>query len=229
MDAATYDAWYDSPLGRACLVSEVALLHQGVGDWAGKSILEVGCGSGRFLGALNQDATRALGIDRDLTMLHFAKHHIPSALGSRSTWIAGDASALPFAAGSFDVVFESTLLCFCPDSTSVIQEMVRVCRPGGTVLLGELNPDVPWQWWRRLKAAFRKGSFQGASWHRPRDLLTALAASGCQPYWIGRAIFAPPLNIQNRLHWRTATEWVGARLWSWAGAYYAVKGIKMPR
>lgn len=226
MDAATYDAWYDSPLGRACLVAEVALLRQGVRDWAGKTVLEVGCGSGRFLGALSQDATRAVGIDRDLAMLNFANHHTPSALESRSTWIAGDASALPFAEGSFDVVFESTLLCFCGDPLPMIREMVRVCQSGGVILLGELNPWAPWQWWRRVKARFGRGSFRGVSWHRPRDLLAALKASGCRPHWIGRAIFSPPLNIRDWLHWRSAAEWIGARLWPWAGAYHVVGGMK---
>jgi SAM-dependent methyltransferase len=108
----------------------------------------------------------------------------------------------------------------------VIREMVRVCRPGGKILLGELNPSSPWQWWRRIKATLGVGAFVGASWHRPRGLLAALTASGCDSQLPGRAIFWPPLNLADVLHWRSTTEWAGAKLWSWAGAYYVLIGTR---
>lgn len=229
MNAARYDVWYDSPLGKACFAAETALLRQGAHATTGKAILEVGCGSGRFLQALGQDAARAVGIDRDASMLAVARRSTSPGSAQRYTWIQGDAGAMPFADDAFDVVFENTVLCFCVDPAPVIREMVRVCRPGGAVLLGELHPYAPWQWWRRLKAAFGKGSFQSASWRRPRDLVAALTASGCRACPVGRAIFSPPLNITNRLRWRSVVEWLGARLWPWAGAYYVVGGTKRER
>jgi len=226
MNAAEYDAWYDLRLGAACLESEIALLRRGAGDLKGKAVLEVGCGTGRFLLALGQEAVQAVGVDRDFAMLDFARRQAPPGTGRHFDWIEGEALAIPFRDGAFDLVFENTLLCLCKDPALVIREMVRVCRPGGKVLLGELNPFSPWQWWRRLKAAFGSGSFVGASWHQPRDLLTALAASGLQKQWVGRAIFWPPLNVLDALRWRSLTEWWGARLWSWAGAYYVAGGTK---
>lgn len=105
--------------------------------------------------------------------------------------------------------------------------MVRVCRAGGVVLLGELNPHSPWQLWRRLKVAFGAGSFVGASWHKPVDLFALVTESGCQAQWLGRAIFWPPLNFRSALRWRSLTERVGARFWPWVGAYYAVGGVKV--
>jgi len=226
MNAAEYDAWYDSRLGAACLESEIALLRRGAGDLEGKAVLEVGCGTGRFLRALGQEAVQAVGVDRDFAMLDFARRQALPQMRHPFDWIKGDALAIPIRDGAVDVVFENTVLCLCKDPAPVIREMVRVCRPGGKVVLGELNPFSPWQWWRRLKAAFGSGSFVGASWHRPRDLLTALAASGCQTQLVGRAIFWPPLNIANVLRWRSATEWLGARLWPWTGAYYVVGATK---
>ncbi|MFI5397829.1 MAG: class I SAM-dependent methyltransferase [Candidatus Binatia bacterium] len=225
-EAARYDAWYDSPLGAACLQSELALLRRAARALAGKIVLEVGCGSGRFLLALAAGTADAVGVDRDTAMLDLARRHTPGSTAQRCTWMAGDASALPLADGVFDVVFESAVLCFCTDPVAIIREMVRVCRPGGTVLLGELNPYSPWQWWRRLKAAFGVGPFQGASWHWPRDILSALAASGCEVEWVGRTIFSPPVNIENVWWWRSMTEWLGGRFWPWAGAYYVVSGTK---
>ncbi|MEW6208519.1 MAG: class I SAM-dependent methyltransferase [Acidobacteriota bacterium] len=228
MDAAEYDSWYDSPLGADCLESEIKLLRRGAGDLKGKAILEVGCGTGRFLLAIGQEAIWAAGIDRDLAALNFARCQSPAKQEDHFDWIEGDAQAIPFPDGTFDVVFETTLLCFCNDPAPVICEMVRVCRPGGRVLLGELNPFSPWQWWRRLKTVFDSGPFAGASWHRPQNLLAALAASGCQTQWVGRAIFWPPFNVTDVLGWRSATEWLGSRLWPWAGSYYVVRGIKRP-
>jgi SAM-dependent methyltransferase len=226
MVAARYDAWYDSPLGAACLQSELALLRRAAGVLAGKIVLEVGCGTGRFLLALGAELAHAVGVDRDTAMLELARHHTPGSATDRYTWLAGDAAALPLGDGCFDVVFESTVLCFCANPGAIIREMVRACRPGGTVLLGELNPYSPWQWWRRLKAAFGVGSLQGASWHRPRDILSVLAATGSEVEWVGRAIFSPPINIENVWRWRSKTEWLGGKFWPWAGAYYVVCGRK---
>lgn len=226
MTAAQYDSWYESRLGAACLAAEITLLRRGAGELKGKTLLDVGCGTGRFLQALGQEAIRAVGVDRDFAMLSFAKSHLPAEMAQRVEWIASDAAALPFPDGTFDLVIENTLLCFCHDPVSVIREMARVCHPGGRILLGELNPASPWQWWRRLKAVFGAGSFVGASWHRPRPLLAALAANGCQSRLLGRAIFWPPLNLADMLHWRSAMEWLGAKFWPWAGAYYVVIGTK---
>ena len=52
-------------------------------------------------------------------------------------WVEADAEALPFADGDFDVVTSSFGAIFAPDHRAVADEMLRVCRPGGTV--GMLN------------------------------------------------------------------------------------------
>jgi ubiquinone/menaquinone biosynthesis C-methylase UbiE len=87
-------------------------------------------------------------------MLDIARRHTPPTATS-FRWIQADAVSLPFPDGTFDVVFESTLLCFQSDPARVIREMVRVCLSGGTIVLGELNPFSPWQLWRRKGLARR--------------------------------------------------------------------------
>jgi ubiquinone/menaquinone biosynthesis C-methylase UbiE len=114
MNAAQYDAWYDTPLGAACLAAEITLLRRGAGDLKEKSLLDVGCGTGRFSLAPGQAAIQAVGIDRDFAMLSFARSHTPAGVSPRVEWIAGDAAALPFPDETFDLVMENTLLCFCP-------------------------------------------------------------------------------------------------------------------
>jgi SAM-dependent methyltransferase len=143
--AAAYDGWFDTPLGVACLTSEIRLLASAGGELAGKSILEIGCGTGRFLFGMAAETRMAVGIDRDSAMLRVARQKASLHATARGIWLQGDGSAIPFANDSFDLVFENTVLCSCLDPVPVLQEMIRVCKPGGRVLLGELNASAPWQ------------------------------------------------------------------------------------
>ena len=230
LQAATdYDAWFDSPLGVACLTSETRLLASAGGELASKSVVEIGCGTGRFLFALTGAAGLAVGIDRDSAMLRVARQKAPLYATARSFWLQGDGSAIPFANDSFDLVFENTVLCSCLDPAPVLQEMVRVCKPGGTVLLGELNASAPWQLWRRLKARVGLGSFRSATWHSASHLELLLREFNCEVRSVGRAIFFPPFSVRDVFGWRGLFESLGQRLWPWAGAYYVLAALKARR
>ena len=56
------------------------------------------------------------------------------------TWEEGDAEALPYADGSFDVVLSCLGVMFAPHHQAGADELVRVCRPGGTVGLLSWTP-----------------------------------------------------------------------------------------
>jgi SAM-dependent methyltransferase len=71
-------------------------------------------------------------------------------------WVLADATALPFAAGEFDVVLSCIGAMFAPDQEAAARELLRVCRPGGTIamttwtpagwasrLFGRLAPHLP--------------------------------------------------------------------------------------
>ena len=73
-----------------------------------------------------------------------------------STWVDGDAEAMPFADASFDVVTSAVGVMFCPSHEKAAAELLRVCRPGGSIgliawtpegligsLLGVLKPYAP--------------------------------------------------------------------------------------
>jgi ubiquinone/menaquinone biosynthesis C-methylase UbiE len=51
------------------------------------------------------------------------------------------AQALPFGDGDFDVVTSSFGAMFAPDHRAVADELVRVCRPGGTICMANFTPD----------------------------------------------------------------------------------------
>lgn len=62
------------------------------------------------------------------------------ALGVALEWVEADAQALPFGEDEFDVVTSSFGAIFAPDHQKVANELLRVCRPGGTIGLTTFPP-----------------------------------------------------------------------------------------
>jgi ubiquinone/menaquinone biosynthesis C-methylase UbiE len=223
VNAERYDAWYDSPLGAFCFAKELDLVRRAMGDLADRSVLEVGCGTGRFLLSLGKNASKSVGVDRDQAMLDIARRHTPPTATS-FRWIQADAVSLPFPDGTFDVVFESTLLCFQSDPARVIREMVRVCLSGGTIVLGELNPFSPWQLWRHAKGWLGDSTWHEARWNSSRALMRILSENSYRTILAGRSLFLVPV-VSRRLFLETM-EQLGRHLCPWLGAYYVVSAAK---
>ncbi|MGC8873526.1 MAG: methyltransferase domain-containing protein [Chloroflexia bacterium] len=94
------------------------------------AVLEVGCGTGAVTWEVAvMSRARIVGLDIDPEMLAFARQRLP-----RLSWVRGDACALPFADGSFDIVFCHYLLLWVRDPGRAVAEMARVVRPGGWVI-----------------------------------------------------------------------------------------------
>ncbi|MBN2192855.1 MAG: class I SAM-dependent methyltransferase [Polyangiaceae bacterium] len=107
----------------------------------GGDVLEVGCGTGLLLARIERFARRAVGVDLSPGMLARARE--------RGLEVSeGSATALPFADATFDVTCAFKVLAHVPDVASAIREMVRVTRPGGTILAELYNP---WSWRGLLK------------------------------------------------------------------------------
>lgn len=112
-----------------------------------RQILDVACGPGLYTRRLAQHLTgegRVIGLDFSPAMLARAARTRParSAPGAgakdphdRTTFIRGDAHQLPFADNTFDTVACFAALYLIPDPLPVIDELVRVTRPGGEVAI----------------------------------------------------------------------------------------------
>jgi SAM-dependent methyltransferase len=93
-----------------------------------RRVLEVGCGTGAVLSTLVTPAGLH-GLDLAPARLVEARAHAPFA-----ALVRGDALALPYLSGSFDIVFCHFLLLWVRDPLQVLREMKRLTCPGGAVL-----------------------------------------------------------------------------------------------
>jgi ubiquinone/menaquinone biosynthesis C-methylase UbiE len=88
---------------------------------------------------------------------------------SGARFVHGDAANLPFPTGTFDVALAITVLCFSRDVEKVTQEMYRVLRPGGRLVVGELGKWSSWTAVRRLRAFATSSPWQRAHFFSPGD------------------------------------------------------------
>ncbi len=98
-------------------------------------VLEVAIGTGLNLEHY-PDKAALTGIDLSPAMLQLARQRVRD-LGRVVDLRVGDAEALEFPDASFDSVVCTFSLCAIPDHRRAIAEMVRVLRPGGTLLLAD--------------------------------------------------------------------------------------------
>ena len=106
----------------------------------GDRVLDVAAGTGNA--AIPAAARGAHVIASDLTPeLLDAGRHRPDAQGLDIEWVTADAERLPFESESFDVVMSSIGVMFAPHHRDAADELVRVCRPGGTIGLLSWTPE----------------------------------------------------------------------------------------
>ncbi len=104
--------------------------------------LEVAIGTGLNL-ACYPDSVQLTGVDQSPAMLEIARHRARQ-LGRTADLRHGDAQALEFPGGCFDTVICTFSLCAIPDDQKAVQEMARVLRPGGQLLLADHVEASPW-------------------------------------------------------------------------------------
>ena len=132
----------------------------------GEVILEVGCGTGvldRWLARRTGGANRIVGVDINPFMLREAAALArQEGLERLITFREGNAEALPFPDGSFDVTMSSTVIQRA-DADRMLAEMVRVTRPGGRVaVLGHAH-DMP-RWVNLPLRAALKTKVEAPGW-----------------------------------------------------------------
>jgi SAM-dependent methyltransferase len=145
--------------------------------FAGAEVLDAGCGPGHILRAVAASQRRASGTGIDVGVARLRQAEEKSFGNRRLQFSRGDVQELAFGCGLFDLVYARMLLQYVPDKEKAVGELVRVCKPGGTVLLQDLDGQLVW--------------------HYPEDalmqqtvarVLKSLAQSGFDPF-VGRKLF----------------------------------------
>jgi SAM-dependent methyltransferase len=115
------------------------LLVAACGISPGQRVLDVAAGTGNV--AIRAAEAGADVVASDLTPENFeAGRREASAHGVELEWVEADAEALPFGDDEFDVVTSAVGAIFAPNHRAVADELLRVCRPGGTIGLIALVP-----------------------------------------------------------------------------------------
>ncbi len=121
----------------------VARLRKNLLSKANGKILEVACGTGQNLSlfAPNSEIT---AVDLSPKMLEIARENATKH-GLNVNLLVMDAEKLEFPDGSFDTVVSTLSTCTFPNPIKALQEIKRVCRPAGLILLLEHgHSDLPW-------------------------------------------------------------------------------------
>jgi SAM-dependent methyltransferase len=116
-----------------------------LGDVDGLDALELGCGAGQFGIRVAKRGAAVVGLDFSANQLAAARPHIAEAR-VRFPLVRGNAEELPFADGSFDLVFCDHGAIGFTDPGITVPEVARVLRPGGRLVCNTATPFI-WVTW----------------------------------------------------------------------------------
>ena len=127
-----------SRVWRAGQQRRLDLLKAAAGNRLVGTVLVDGCGVGTYLARLAPDADLPIGLDIEFPRVVDSQAFTPNV-------ICGSGEYLPLAGGSADLVFSHEVLEHVQDDQLAIQEMVRVLKPGGRIVLFCPNRGYPFE------------------------------------------------------------------------------------
>lgn len=197
LDPKTYAAWRASELGATTERLERALILELIGDVNGRRVLDVGCGDGDLAVALWQRGAKVTGIDISTAMIEAAKARAKTHDADIAFELAA-ADRMPFPPESFDVIVAVTILCFVENPTPIFQEMARVLRRGGRLIIGELGRWSMWAAERRVRAWLGSRLWRIAKFRTARELQRLAKQAGLAAGPVRGAIYYPRWTLAMR-------------------------------
>lgn len=142
--ADEYQATHGQFLGDAGFIWSPEGLDEGaagiLGDVTGQDVLEIGCGAGQCARWVSLHGGRPVGLDLSHRQLQHSRR-IDAELGTAVPVVCGTATALPFPADHFGVVFSAFgALQFVADTSLLLDEVTRVLRRGGRFAFSVTHP-----------------------------------------------------------------------------------------
>jgi SAM-dependent methyltransferase len=108
----------------------------------GDRVLDVACGTGVAAITARRGGAKVTGLDLTPELLERARDNAAVANVPDIQWKEGDAEALPFADGEFDVVISQYGHMFAPRPDVAAREMLRVLKPGGRIAFSTWPPEL---------------------------------------------------------------------------------------
>jgi SAM-dependent methyltransferase len=143
------------------------------GDLAGRRVLDLGCGTGRFAAALSErHGCTVFGVDPSPAMLDVARSR-----SSAASWLDGRAEAIPLADDAVQRAFLQTVVHLVEDRAAAFAELRRVLEPGGAVAILTVDPaGAPRFWMADLLPSY--AAIDAARFPAPDTLVDELRAAG---------------------------------------------------
>jgi methyltransferase OMS1 len=172
--------FYDDRIGRDEFFMGINLLRRSLLYFhCTGTVLEVGAGTGRNLKyymplLASSQLDRVVLMDQSDQMLAQAKQKIADTnQQKRFACVEADATHLTLPDNSFDTVVDTFGLCSYNDPVAVLQEMARVCKPTGKILLLEHGRSAKWTWVTQHLDQHAETHAQnwGCVWNRDMDKL----------------------------------------------------------
>jgi SAM-dependent methyltransferase len=156
---------------------------------AGRTVLDVGGGPGYFAEAFHAAGARYVGLEPDAGELAARGHVTPGM-------IRASGMALPIATATVDVCYSSNVLEHVPVAERMLDEMVRVTRPGGTVFVSFTPWWSPWGGhetapWHYLGGGYARRRFVRRTGREPKNRF-------------GHSLF--PISVAAALRWARGTQ-----------------------
>jgi malonyl-CoA O-methyltransferase len=136
------------------LALEMRTLGGLMGPLAGRTVLDAGCGTGRWMRHAKEAGASVFGIDRSAAMLARAAGNV----------VRGDVLRLPFADNAVDLAICSMTLGYLDSATDAIRELLRVAR---CVIVSDFSPSATAAGWTR---SFRAAGQRYEIRHHSHDL-----------------------------------------------------------
>lgn len=171
-----YDSWFRTPIGKLVKNYEDRLILELLEPNPGEDLIDAGCGTGIFTLTWLTKGVHVVGLDISRSMLDLA---IKNTAGNAFESVQGDMVHLPFKDCSFNKAVSITALEFVQDAKKAIDELFRVTRPGGLVVVATLNSLSPWAARRNAKTS--KGQrhiLENAFYRSPDELLSMSPMKG---------------------------------------------------
>ncbi|MEV5003357.1 class I SAM-dependent methyltransferase [Nocardioides sp. LML1-1-1.1] len=104
-------------------------------DWSGRTVLDLGCGTGFHLPRFAERAARVIGVEPHTGLCQLAQRRLRTRAVTNAEVLPGAAQEIPLPDSSVDVVHARWAYFFGPGCEPGLVELDRVLRPGGTALV----------------------------------------------------------------------------------------------